>query len=1324
MDPVAVLLVQYTWTDTGQYASDSFVVELDSPTGNTTVHVTFGVTFSGIEPEATGASYPGGVTVGEPISIGIGNVFDSVTDYATAGMNPLSFTRFYNSAANWTTFAAALGSHWRTNYDRYLRIVSASSVSAERADGQVLNFTLSAGVWTSASDVDIKLTQAGSTWTLTDSSDTIETYTSVSGAEARLTSIQTRNGYKQTLSYSAGGQLASVTDSYGRSLTFTYQGGLLQKVTTPDSLVLTYTFASSGVTAGVLDQLTSVAFSTTPQTSRTYIYDNPYLPFALTGVIDENGNRYATWTYDLFGRGLTSQMGLGADLTTIAYNDQDNSRTVTSPLGEQEIYKFTLLQGVPKVTEIDRVATASLPAATRTITYDSNGYAASQTDWNGNQTTFVNDVHGQPTTINEAVGTPQARTTTITYHPTFHLPVTIVTPGLTETFTYDASGNLLTSKATDTTTTAAPYSTSGVSRTTTFTWSNFLPASAQGPRTDVAELTKFTYDTSGALTAVTNALNQTTRVTAHTPGGLPQAIVDPNGVTTQLTYDARLRLVSRAMTTSAGTLTTKYAYDAAGNLLNVTLPDGSAISNAYDTAHRLTGMSDLFQQSIAYTLDALGNRTQTSVLDASSNQQRKHSATFDALGRLLQDIGGVGQTTGYAFDSNGSATSITDPLNHVTAQAFDALNRLVKITDPNNGVATTSYDAHNRPTSVTDPIGGTTAYVYDGFGDVIQQTSPATGTTVYRYDLAGNLTQRVDARGAIANYTYDALDRVTAAAYPANAAENVAFNYDQTGHGFGVGRLTSVMDAAGALSRSYDERGNVLSESRVRNGVTLNTSYAYDAASRIASITYPSGWMVAYVRDAMGRTTSVTAKPPGPANTMTVLSQIGYQPFGPVNAQAFGSGVLETRSFDLDYRLTNLAAGGISSLQNLTYGYDAGSNVTSIADAVTSANSQTFGYDPLNRLTSASGGYGSLGYTYDANGNRLTESAPSFSTLDGLGLVTSFGYNQSGRLASVMAGNQSLAQYAYDAFGHRLVKTGSVTALTLFQYDGSGHLLEENDGQGNARVDYIYLDGRPIATLGAGRLYFLHDDRLGTPQAASDSSQNVAWLANYQPFGGLNTATSQTSLLAQDLRFPGQEFDFETGLYHNGFRDYLPEWGRYAESDLIGLRGGLNTYAFVQENPVKWTDPSGLGPSGTGLPVPFGQFDWRKVILAGVDAGYAQFEHDVGSPGSPQAKIEALKISFEELGTGFVATAESPGVLLLPFDVGVHAAFGAAGNAWAQTFGSLRRYNDPILNLPGTDDPSYITAPPETTPTASVDAPPDPRYLPPPSVRGGYSGQK
>jgi RHS repeat-associated protein len=106
-------------------------------------------------------------------------------------------------------------------------------------------------------------------------------------------------------------------------------------------------------------------------------------------------------------------------------------------------------------------------------------------------------------------------------------------------------------------------------------------------------------------------------------------------------------------------------------------------------------------------------------------------------------------------------------------------------------------------------------------------------------------------------------------------------------------------------------------------------------------------------------------------------------------------------------------------------------------------------------------------------------------------------------------------------------------------------------------------------------VYFLHDDRLGTPQVATDASQTIQWTASYQPFGATNTGIG---LIVQDLRLPGQEYDSVTGWNHNGFRDYAPGLGRYLESDPIGLAGGLNTYTYATNNPIAHTDRSGLAP--------------------------------------------------------------------------------------------------------------------------------------------------
>jgi YD repeat-containing protein len=209
------------------------------------------------------------------------------------------------------------------------------------------------------------------------------------------------------------------------------------------------------------------------------------------------------------------------------------------------------------------------------------------------------------------------------------------------------------------------------------------------------------------------------------------------------------------------------------------------------------------------------------------------------------------------------------------------------------------------------------------------------------------------------------------------------------------------------LSRSYDERGNLLKETRTLSAATrfrrppgsppaaappaLVTSYAYDPASRVSSITYPSGVIVGYARDAMGRITALTAQSSAAPVATSVLSNIGYQAFGPQNALTFGNGVKETRSYDLDYRLTNQTAAGTNPVQNLTYGYNSANDVLTVTDGVTAANSQTFGYDALDRLTSAAGAYGTFGWTYDKVGNRLTQ------TLAGRGNhhIRVYGWNES-----------------------------------------------------------------------------------------------------------------------------------------------------------------------------------------------------------------------------------------------------------------------------------------------------------------------------------------
>ncbi len=940
------------------------------------------------EPNPVGQS-----TVGYPISVGTGNMFEQATDYTSDGANPLAIIRYYNSMGNATgvrTLASALGVNWRSNFDRFLQIGSLKII-AQRANGQQLAFTLNNGIWTSDSDVDLRLTQSGSTWTLSDHDDTTETYT-VSGNTGLLQTITAWNGYTQTLTYS-GSLLSTVKDSYGRTLTLAYtNAGLLQTVTTPDNTTLTYGFtATSGGS-----ELTSVSFPTTPVATLTYQYQDASFPFAMTAIVDENGQRFTSWTYDTAGRALTSQRGSGAELTTLTYNN-NGSTTVTNALGVADTYSFQTLQGVPKVTQIARAATSSTAAATQTFTYDANGFLNSKTDWNGNQTTYVNNVHGDPVTINEAVGTPAARTTTIAYDATWvHLPATVTTSGVNTTYSYDSNGELLTKALTDTTTTTAPYSTAGQWRMWTNTWSNALLASTQTPN---GNKTQFGYDGSGALTSIKDALGHSTTITSHTGGGLPLTVVDPNNVTTNLTYDARQRKTSSTVTGSTGTYKTTWIYDAAGNLITTTLPDASYLTNVYDSAHRVTKVTDALGNYMSYTLDALGDRTQTSIYKSDGTLTWQDSGTFDSLGRLLVDTAGAGQATTRSFDGNGNVLSMEDGLTHTIINTYDALNRLSSSTDPNKGLTTPVYDSHDRVVSVTDANNNATSYVRNGFGNVIQQTSPDSGVTVFHYDGDGNMTSKTDALQIVTNQTFDALDRPLTTTYPAHTSENVAYTYDQAGQGFsfGVGHLTSVTDAAGSLTRTYEERGYLAGETRVNGSTGLITAYTYDGAGRVASMTYPDGTLVTYAHDAAGYVSTVAAQLPG-AKTSTTLANLTHLPFGPQTAVTYGNGTAENWSYDSDYRAGSIidSLSG-TKLQNLTYAYDNANNVKSITDALNPANTQTLGYDKLNRLTSAvsgTGGYGSFAWTYDGVGNRLTQIAGS--------TTTSYGYTPgTNRLATI-----------------------------------------------------------------------------------------------------------------------------------------------------------------------------------------------------------------------------------------------------------------------------------------------------------------------------------
>ncbi len=137
----------------------------------------------------------------------------------------------------------------------------------------------------------------------------------------------------------------------------------------------------------------------------------------------------------------------------------------------------------------------------------------------------------------------------------------------------------------------------------------------------------------------------------------------------------------------------------------------------------------------------------------------------------------------------------------------------------------------------------------------------------------------------------------------------------------------------------------------------------------------------------------------------------------------------------------------------------------------------------------------------------------------------------------------------------------------------NGQIIAESNSGGTITAEYVYLNGQPLAKMEGANTYYYHNDHLGTPQKMADSSGTAVWAADYKPFG---EAAVTVSTITNNLRFPGQYFDAETGLNYNYYRDYNPVIGRYIEVDPIGLEGGGNLFLYSEGNPINLFDPFGL----------------------------------------------------------------------------------------------------------------------------------------------------
>ncbi|WDZ87372.1 RHS repeat-associated core domain-containing protein [Micromonospora cathayae] len=621
-----------------------------------------------------------------------------------------------------------------------------------------------------------------------------------------------------------------------------------------------------------------------------------------------------------------------------------------------------------------------------------------------------------------------------------------------------------------------------------------------------------------------------TRSSGGQAGDITQ-ITSPNGRWIKLSYTSGR--ITRAQDNAGRAVT--YGYDSAGRLTEVTTPGGRTTRYTYDSAHRMTSVTDARNityltntydsagrvagqvmpngatYQFAYTTDTDGRITKTTVTEPDGTLR---ATSFDANRRVVAETTAVGTAqqrtattvrdpatglptalvdphggrTELAYGPTGELTTLTSDAGTAAAQAatFTAVGpyrQIGTVTDAQGRVTTLEHDDRGNTVAVTDPAGRTKRYTYNASGQVTSATDPLGNTTTYSYDQ-GDLVAVTDPLGRTTRAFVDAAGRTVTTTDPTGVRTQL--HYDPDNH------LLSMVDGLGRTTAyEYDGNGNLTKVTDARGN---STTVEYDTSDRAVKVTDPLGASAQQTYDVLDRVVSHTDR--RGRKTVTSYDLLGRTTFIGYGATAGGQ-YESTREF----------------------GYDAADRLASIVDSA--GGTLTLGYDDRNQVTSVAGPTGTVGYSYDAAGQRTGMTVPGQPAV-------AYTYDPAGLLETVTQGGRSV-RWHRDAAG-RVERVEQAGLTARYGYDAASQLVS---------IAYQTSGGIPVGQLG-----YRYDGN-GRVADLTGSLASVTVPAT-APTGTYDAANRLTARGGRTYTY-----DAEGNLTGDGLRGYT--WN--ARGELTGVTG-------------------------------------------------------------------------------------------------------------------------------------------------------------------------